>query len=183
MSTLLENRSFVCKYAEGDRYLKHLKEFGWVLSSKKILNRFGSPLSPREKVSEDDLREKCSWQFDMVRQVEFDLARELNEFQSKYDSINYEEPSFGKGKAAGTVWLSIFSLLAIFIGIGTTRTVNNIFGYTLIGVGIALGIPIGFLIASGSANIVRTKNKNEEIDLQKEQIAKQASQLLKNKQQ
>ena len=77
METPLDSKIIRCRYGSEDKVVKDYACFGWTIASKTLLNRFGNPLPVDARVSEDDKREKCSWELTFKRFVSPEKAQKL----------------------------------------------------------------------------------------------------------
>ena len=84
---IYETRKEICKYALLETVVQEYALFGWTLSQKILLNRFGSPLPYGETLSENDLREKCSYELSFSRTVESKKVPTLNKLALNVNSI------------------------------------------------------------------------------------------------
>ena len=115
MAKVLETKKKICRYVYLDKCVGEVKCFGWELTNKILLNRFGNPLNPNEDISESDLREKCSYELSLTREVEKESISQLNSLEFEYESMKYLPNHFSGGRITGCVFLTIaiivFSIL------------------------------------------------------------------------
>ena len=180
MANKIEYRTVVVRYGKENECIKHQQCFGWQLSHKTLLNRFGNPLTSDVGIDEDDLREKCSWELHFVREVEELKIIELSNLQNEYDAYLPLDTSFGKGRIAGGVWLSIFSLACIIPGVTWISSPGIVLGIALITVGIFIfGIPVIIIFTTGAGRVARIIQENERREKKRKEIAAEAQKLLK----
>lgn len=179
MANVMENRNEVVRYGKENKYLKEFGKFGWTLQSKQLLNRFGNPLPLDEarRISEDDLREKCSYNLKMVRVVDDSIVNQLHSLEHEYQALEYYPASFGGGRVSGSVWLSLVSISLILVGIWG-MDINSILCVALITFGVICGMPIAFIFMSGCSKVSKERKKNLEIKNQKDNLVDQAQKLL-----
>ena len=180
MANKIEYRTVVVRYGKENECINHQKHFGWQLSHKTLLNRFGNPLTSDVGIDEDDLREKCSWELHFVREVEESKVIKLSNLQSEYDSYLPLDTSFGKGRITGAVWLSIFSLACIIPSAFWIDTPGIALGIALIAIGIFIfGIPIIIIFTTGAGRVARIIKENEKREKKRNEIVAEAQKLLK----
>lgn len=180
MAKILQTKTERVRYGQEEKYIEDFEKFGWNLKQKQLLNRFGNPLPLGEYVSEDDKREKCFYDLSLERVVDEKVSKELISLETEYHSIKLEDASFGGGRVVGAIWLSLFSLTCIILGVIWLRTPGMVLAIASLAAGIFIfGAPISLIFANGCGRVVRANKKNKEIEKQKEQIVEEAQKLLK----
>ena len=178
MSKIMETRIAICRYGDEESVLKDLSNFGWSLANKKLLNRFGNPLPANERVSESDLREKCSYELSLVRRIDEELVIELNSLQNEYEKLVFIDTSFGGGKITASVFLTIAFI--VFLSLALSRVVGSDAG--VISLLIFAFLALGGIVAinvSGGIKVANRIKHNEEVAKMRKSLLDQAKQLLK----
>lgn len=180
MANKIEYRTVVVRYGKENECIKHQQHFGWQLTHKTLLNRFGNPLTSDAGIDEDDLREKCSWELHFVREIEESKVIKLCNLQNEYDSYLPLDTSFGKGRITGAVWLSIFSIACYIAGGYWLGTPGIALAIALLFIGFFIfGVPIIIIFITGAARIARISSENEKRAKKRKEIASEAQKLLK----
>lgn len=177
MATISETRDITVKYGREDQYIHNFSSFGWRCVSKKLLNRFGNPLPLGEKVSEDDLREKCSYQLTFKREVDESVVAELDALQAQYEDEQLLDTSFGKGRITGSVFLTI-GFISCIAAIATGHLTT---GALMVMIFFASFTFLGnaAIIATGIVRVVNANKKNAKIRDKQDEILDRARRLLK----
>ena len=176
MSKIIETRKARCRYGREAQFIKDFELFGWSLSSKQILNRFGNPLPLDERVSEDDLREKCFYELTFTREEEKEIADKLNSLQIEYSSEERLQTCFTGKRVTACVFITLAVLLfGILAGAfyGDWASFYVFFTACLIALG-------GFaaVIATGILQVVKNGKKNDANFARRKQIEREVEKLL-----
>lgn len=180
MAIISEIREERVRYGQEDKYIDQFSNFGWRCTSKRILNRFGNPLPLGERVSENDLREKCFYQLTLKREVDESIIPELDALQAKYEDNPILNVSFGKGRIFWSVVLTIV-FIALIVGFISSMGTGITTGAT---VTLAILAFLSFggaaaLISTGVARVARLSRKNNEASEAQDRILKEARLLLR----
>lgn len=178
MEKQVETKTVTCRYGTENEYLDDLKNFGWNLASKKLLNRFGNPLATNEKVSESDLREKCSYELTLNRLIDPEISMKLNALENEYNSLVLKQSCFSGGRVTGMVFLSAAALFFLIMSITMFRS-NEVNGATVF---LILGlVAISGLIAiilTGAFSVARACKDNNHAIERRKQLVKEASKIV-----
>ena len=181
MEKKLEQRTIRCRYGEEDRYLKDISSFGWSLSSKTLINRFGNPLPLDAHIDESEKREKCFIDLGLIREIETDKIMELNALQNEYDALSPVPGGFGKGRIVGMVFtmLGIFFFFALsytFFGTGNPEATATGFVFLVLGLLFIGGIVA--LIVSGVGRVKKISAKNKARLARRNELKQKAEEIL-----
>ena len=178
MEKVFETRKKICRYTEVNSYLKTMKNFGWEINNKILLNRFGNPLNPNENVSESDLREKCSYELTLQREVEKDSISKLNSLEMEYESEKYLDAFFGRGRVTACVFLTlaviVFFILAFSPNENAVATAFAVLAFVAL-----LGLIA--VVLTGALSVYKRCQYNDNLAERKKQILKEARDLLESK--
>ncbi len=177
---ICENKKVVCRYPLFEGVVQEHALFGWTLSEKILLNRFGSPVPYGVTFDEGDLKEKCSYELSFTRVIESKKVPTLNELHERYNALELKPTKFAKKKIVGLVWLSIAFFAFLLGGLGASANGS------LDGGALGLCVFVAFLAAGGCAAIITTgvigvkkaKKVNVEILTQKRHLVLQAKKVL-----
>ena len=179
MEKQIESKIVTCRYGTEKEYLDDLKQFGWTLASKRILNRFGNPLPANERVSESDLREKCSYELTLNRYSDPETSMKLNALENEYNNQVLKQACFSGGRVTGMVFLSLAILiLSIVSGSFLSTDASNSAAIALL---VLDFLAIGGLIAiilTGAFSVANACKYNDLAREKRKQIAKEASKLI-----
>ena len=179
MANIVENRTVVCKYVDERKTIDEYTQFGWILTNKILLNRFGNPLSTNERVSNDDLEEKCSYQLYFTRGIDDSVAMEVNRLQAKYNDIPLLDNSFGGGRVTGCVFLTLALLTFLILSIsGFQRVISVSVGIMSLILFFLAAAGITAIIWGGVVSVINANKKNADIQKQKDEIVAEAKRLL-----
>lgn len=176
IDNMVETRKDICRYGNENKIIKEYAQFGWTFESKRLLNRFGNPLPSDARVSEDDLKEKCSYELYFKRQIHESKVIELTNLQNEYDSIRLLDESYGGGRVTGSVFISIASIACFFASAFSVAQSAKI---ALAIIGLFVGSPIIVIFITGCSRKARASNKNVKLRKQKQVIADKAQEVLK----
>lgn len=181
MSPILETRTEICRYGNEDIYLTELEKFGWILSSKRIVYRNGTPLPLDTSYSEEVLRERFYVELTLERNVDDEVRVELNKLQREYDSLKPQPRRFGKGRVVGSVFISLlsFSCLIYAWPFYAKGDMNNF--VTFLSLAIVFGAPIIPIFITGIRGVVKYRNDVEAAKVKRAEIADMARELLESK--
>lgn len=171
MDKIIDKRTIRVRYGTEEKYLKDYAHFGWSLSSKNLLNRFGNPLPLDEKVSESDKREKCFYDLYLVRELESDKIKKLDNLQNEYDSYEPIQTCFSGQRVTGSVFLTIG---AIIFGIFA-----SVYGYIYYLIPFILFL-MGLLavIITGIFHVISSCKRSDSNEARKKQILEDAKKIL-----
>lgn len=180
MAVIVETREERVRYGQEDKYIDQFFNFGWRCTSKRILNRFGNPLPLGERVSENDLREKCFYQLTLKREVDESIIPELDALQAKYEDNPILDVSFGKGRIFWSVVLTIVFIALIVGFISSRRTGITTGGATVLIIVACISFGGAFaLISTGIARVIRLNRRNDEAIEIQDNILTEARTLLR----
>ena len=176
MAKVLETKKKICRYVDLDKCVGEVKCFGWELTNKILLNRFGNPLNPNEDISESDLREKCSYELSLMREVEKESISQLNSLEFEYESIKYLPSHFSGGRVTGCVFLTI-AIIVLSIITSSFYEDHSIMVTLLVLTTLAF---LGLLatILTGVFSVRSNCEKNDKIDIRKKEILQSAKKLI-----
>lgn len=181
MAVISETKEERVRYGQEDKYLDQFSHFGWRCTSKRILNRFGSPLPLGEKVSEDDLREKCFYQLIFKREVDESIIPQLDALQAKYEENPIIDVSFGKGRIVWSILLTVAFIVLISLIVSIVSKEKRVSGS--VGALIALACfaagGISALISTGIVRTVRLNKRNDQVSIVQDKIVIEARKLLR----
>ena len=177
MAKIIENKTEVCKYVDYEKRVEELRVFNWVVSSKTLLNKFGNPLSTNEDIDEDDLKEKCSYELHLVREIEDSSVVKVTQLQNEYEANPLKDNSFGGGRVTGCVFLSLLFFSSLIISILNIQT-NPIAGWIFIVLGVLAGLGITAIIWTGIVSVINANEENVVIQQKRDQIAEQARNMM-----
>ena len=181
MGKVIENRKIVCRYGNTEKIIEEQKNFGWVATSRVILNRFGKPLPLDTKISEQTLISKCSVELTFVREVEEEKIVQLNSLQVEYE-IKKEAPN----NSPVLLWLLV---VALFLG-ATACCILAPSLYDVIGIEsivIFIGSGAVLLMIAIVLCVVLSNNENEKKKLvdekndKREALVEEAKKILESK--
>lgn len=178
MAKIIENKTEVCKYVDYEKRVKELSDFNWVVSSKVLLNKFGNPLSTNEKVDEDDLKEKCSYELHLVREIEDSSVIKVAQLQNEYEANPLKDNSFGGGRVTGCVFLSLLFFGTLFPSISCFSMNLVVGGWILLIIAILAGLGITAIIWTGIVSVINANEENIVIQQKRDQIAEQARNMM-----
>ena len=187
MENPLDSKVIRCRYGSESKVIADYACFGWTIASKTLLNRFGNPLPVDARITEDDKREKCSWELTFKRFVNPEKAKKLYLLENEYDSLTVANTSFGKGRITATVFMSL-ALMILVIAIvsfysspvqtGTSFELNYstliimiIFAFLLLG-------GIAGVIVPGILRVVKAVKQNNETENKRKEILAEAKRIL-----
>ncbi|MBO4856381.1 MAG: hypothetical protein J5511_03310 [Bacilli bacterium] len=184
MENTLDSKIIRCRYGSEDKVIKDYSCFGWTIASKTLLNRFGNPLPVDARISEDDKREKCSWELTFKRFVTPDKAQKLYLLENEYDSLTIANTSFGRGRITGAVFLTLASIVS-FITYGSSfyRTTNEFEATTTLTTmflifGLAFAGGLAAVLVPGILRVSKAVKQNEETEKARKEILKKARKII-----
>ncbi len=118
MSENLQTNKVVVRYPLKRQYVEERKKYGWKLQNEMLLNRFGNPLPIGERVSQEDLEEKCSYELIFTRDIEPEIADKLDKIHDELSTLKILNNKFGGGRVTAMVFLSIGILVLALLGLG-----------------------------------------------------------------
>lgn len=177
MSKIVETRKEHCKYGNENTYIKIYGFFGWSYSSKQLLNRFGNPMPIDERISESDMREKCSYELTFTREVEKETADELNKLQNEYLSIKEFQSCFSGKRVTGCVFLTIAVLFFSSFAVGFYFSDNSLWSLYIIFAFLAFCGLIAVIIP-GVFVAMKNGETNDKNKIRKKQIKEKAAEIL-----
>lgn len=180
MSKTQETRIQCCKYGNEKKLINAFSIFGWNYSSKQLLNRFGNPLPYDTKLDESELREKCSYNVSFTREIEQERARKLDKLQSEYFELKEYQRCFSGKRVTGCVFLTVAIILFIILTFSFygANPNNSNWVFALVALLIAL-LGLIAVIITGVFGVINNCKKSDEVKKRKEQIIKEAKEILK----
>ena len=184
MSENLQTNKVVVRYPLKRQYVEERKKYGWKLQNEMLLNRFGNPLPIGERVSQEDLEEKCSYELIFTRDIEPEIADKLDKIHDELSTLKILNNKFGGGRVTAMVFLSIGILVlaiaaaALSEGAKTDPAFVPPFNasWTLL---VLAFLGLGAIIFTGVLQVIKNIAKNVETKAKIETLEAEREELLK----
>lgn len=176
MSKFSETRTIRCRYGKEEPIIDEYVAFGWLYTSKQLLNRFGNPLPIDSRLNEKELRGKCFYDLNFSRETEKEDVNRLNSLQTEYSGLELKQTCFTGKRVTSCVFLTLF-LIAFIVTIATNVIADKAKPIVVI-LTIITALGLTAIIATGIVGVFKNGKENNKKLERKEQLLREAKSIL-----